>query len=197
MTTKKDKNNTLHNLNTSLTKQFLSKNNLKYLSNRLYSEYLINGGKMSNIDFNNNIIEDIIPFVKNNDLNNIEMVHEHAMGFKDYSELLEYINSKFINKFKNRIPSNTYNPYKDAIPIVQNGEIKFKNIYDIMPDDYNSMLSWKETSVYCDNSNFRDRNKIPYRQVMLQNRHFDKYEYTINRTLESPVYKYDMRNFTK
>jgi hypothetical protein len=198
--TNKEKNNQLFELDFDISKLFTSKNNITYLQNRLYSEYASNGlnnQQLSESKFNSYLIDTIALFQLQNDLNNVSMAYEEAMGFKDHIEIIKYINAKFINLFRSNFYNNAYNPYRDGITLSINGKLVKKNIYDIQPEDYNRMVSWIESDTYSDNSIFKNNNKIPYRQRILHNRHYDKTEYTPVIIRENKIYGYDMRNFIK
>lgn len=177
---------------------FLSNKNTNLLLYGLYDVYTQNGGKSSQLKFEQLLRLLQRKFVKKNDLYSYCSAEWQATGYNNYVEALKAINNDFTKDTYKYFKWNLYNPFKDDIEVGPSDDRRKIKSAEIMPEDFGTLDLWREQFSQVLNRQFRNGNRIPVHQTSIHTRNYDRGNEGLRdgnsdrASLETPIYGYDM-----
>ncbi len=177
----KESNNrlTINNRNSNLA-EFLCVENQRFLTKKIYSLHKMNNGAYKYLYFKIKIPSRVKQWIKYNDINNFNGVIFGGIN------TLEFINKKFIsdnydlytfNDNFSPLEANVYkNKLKFAIPTANETQYQIieKKPGELLAHDYGNLDLWEKQTTEITSDHQRYRNKIPFWQRTMNNRHYDR-----------------------
>lgn len=190
--------NTPTRIDIDLNQQFMSSQNLSYISESCYRVYSDNGGQASKKKLNTLIMACVARFMKGKDLNDYLSAEWEATGYNNYTEAINRINNEFMELVYSKLDWNHFVPTR-AMAVVGPAHDRVKKQYkDMTAADIGTVDVWANQQIEVKNSHFRYNNKIPFWQYTVCHRPYDLANEGFREndpdraSLETPIHGYDM-----
>ena len=190
-------------VNIDINATFLSSSNINALSNRLYTDHKTYGGKTNKSEFHNLIVKMANHFAKTTNFKEYHTVDNQSIGYDNWTEILNTINTQFKNKVYNAFKWNAFVPSRSVITVGSYNNRKDVSYDRLTADDAKIIDFWQKDEIQVINNYSRYCNKIPiWRQSMVV-RNYDKNEKGLrNRdpdraSLDNHIHGYNMTNIYK
>jgi len=184
--------------NVNIVALFMSKSNMSLLSHNLYKIARQNGDRNEYERFAYAIPLLAKKFQINNNLFDYTTAESEAIKMNNWVEVLKTINNDFMKYCYKYIKWNQFVPTREWAEVGSRNDRKQKRFQYFNSEDAKTLDLWRNQETQIMNKHFRYENKIPFWQVTMHTRHYDRsneglmYDDPERASLENPIYGYDM-----